>query len=75
MQTGLWPKVLQGDTDAVKTVLSVMKRRAKYLGLGEPEEIRARMDVGLDDVLPALMEALEGHPETRAAAADALTDD
>jgi uncharacterized protein (UPF0335 family) len=75
LQTGLWPKALQGDTDAVKTVLQLMKRRAKYMGLDEPEEIRARMDVGMDEVLPALMEALQDFPEARAAAADALTDD
>lgn len=75
LQTGLWPKALQGDTDAIKTALKVMERRAKYMGLDSPEEIRARMDVGMDEVLPLLMQALEGFPEARQAAARALSGD
>jgi hypothetical protein len=75
LQAGLWPSALQGDTDAIRTALKLMERRAKYMGLDEPDEIRARMDVGMDEVLPALMEALQDFPEARAAAADALAGD
>jgi len=72
MQRRLWTKVLQGEESAVDRVLKIMQRRAKYLGLDSPDEIRARMDVGLDTLLPQLMEALSAYPEARAAAAEAL---
>lgn len=75
LQAGLWPDAMQGDTDAARTALKVMQRRAKYLGLDEPEEIRARMDVGMDTLLPKLMQALQDYPEAREAAAHALAGD
>lgn len=33
MQIGLWPQAVQGDTRAVQSVLKIMERRARYLGL------------------------------------------
>jgi len=33
---GLWPKVRQGDAQAVRAVVAVMDRRAKLLGLDTP---------------------------------------
>lgn len=38
MQFALWPAALKGDIGAITTVLSIMTRRARYLGLDEPEQ-------------------------------------
>lgn len=39
MQLALLPKINAGDTQAINTALSVMARRAKMLGLDQPEKI------------------------------------
>jgi hypothetical protein len=56
-----------------------MKRRAKYLGLDEPDELDAALSLErseeFQDVLSDLMDALEGFPEARMAVARALADD
>jgi hypothetical protein len=66
---------MQGEESAVDRILNVMQRRAKYLGLDEPDEIRAEIGGGLD--VSVLLDALEDYPEARQAAAEALsaTDD
>lgn len=71
MQAALWSKAMQGEETAVDRILRVMERRAKYLGLDEPEEIRAEIGAGLD--LSVLLDALEDFPEARQAAAEALS--
>lgn len=74
MQAGLWQDAINGDTDAARTVVRLMKRRASLLGLDEPDEIRAH--VGTDaEMIEKLMDALKDFPEARQAVAEALDDD
>jgi hypothetical protein len=67
----MWSKAMQGEESAVDRILNVMQRRAKYLGLDEPDEIRAEIGGGLD--VSVLLDALEEYPEARQAAAEALS--
>ena len=66
----------EGDTDAVNAVLRVMKRRAKMLGLDEPERFAQVVELVKSEeyqrARAAIMEALEDYPEARSAVADAL---
>lgn len=74
--SGLWPDATDGDTDAVSAVLRVMKRRAKMLGIDEPEEFAQVVELVESEeyrkARRAIMQALEDFPEARAAVADAL---
>ena len=74
--SGLWPDATDGDTDAVGAVLRVMKRRAKMLGIDEPEEFAQVVELVESEeyrkARRAITEALEDFPEARAAVADAL---
>lgn len=74
MQKGLWEEAKSGDTDAVRTIVRLMKRRASLLGLDEPDEL----DVtgGVDhDLLETLLDALADFPEARRAVAAALDEE
>jgi preprotein translocase subunit SecD len=71
LQAAMWSKAMQGEESAVDRILNVMQRRAKYLGLDEPDEIRAEIGGGLD--VSVLLDALEEYPEARQAAAEALS--
>jgi hypothetical protein len=73
LQAAMWSKAMQGEESAVDRILNVMQRRAKYLGLDEPDEIRAEIGGGLD--VSVLLDALEDYPEARQAAANALSGD
>jgi hypothetical protein len=73
LQAAMWSKAMQGEEGAVDRILNVMQRRAKYLGLDEPDEIRAEIGGGLD--VSVLLDALEDYPEARQAAANALSGD
>lgn len=42
-QSAIWSKVLQGDTNAVSTLIRLMERRAKLLGLDQPVRIQAEV--------------------------------
>jgi len=61
-----------------RTVIQVSKRRAKLLGLDEPEKIEAALSLGrseeFQDALTDLMGALEDFPEARQAVARVLAD-
>jgi hypothetical protein len=72
LQAKLWPKAMGGNVGAVDRILSIMKRRATYLGLDSPDEIRARVESASTDWLPALLDALKAYPDARRAAAEAL---
>jgi len=74
LQSSLWAKAMAGKLGAIDRILSIMRRRAKYLGLDSPEEIRAKVEQGdgTEDWLPALMDALRAYPEARVAAAEAI---
>lgn len=74
MQRGLWEDAISGDTDAARTVVQLMKRRASLLGLDEPDELDVTASTD-GETLEALMDALENFPEARQAAAEALSGD
>lgn len=73
---GLWPDATDGNTEAVSAVLRVMRRRAKMLGIDEPEEFAQVVELVESEeyrrARSVIMEALEDFPEARAAVADAL---
>lgn len=74
LQRAFFGKALSGDAEAFDRVLKAMKRRSKYLGLDEPDELRAT--VGTDpETIEALMDALEGFPDAREAVSKALAHD
>jgi hypothetical protein len=74
MQRGLWQDATSGDTDAARTVVKLMKRRAALLGLDEPDELDVSASAD-GQTIEALMDALQEYPEARQAAADALSAD
>jgi len=71
LQQAFFSAALQGDTAAFDRVLKAMERRAKYLGLDEPDELRAMVQTD-PELVQTLMQALQDFPEAREAAADAL---
>jgi hypothetical protein len=74
LQKGLWEEAKSGDTDAVRTIVRLMKRRAKYLGLDEPDELD--VSGGFDyELVETLLDALEDYPEARQAVAAALDEE
>jgi len=76
MLRSVWPEATKGDTDAVSAVLRVMKRRAKMLGLDEPEQFEQVVELietkEYRQARQTIMEALDDYPEARASVADAL---
>jgi hypothetical protein len=73
IQRGHWEAAINGDTDAARTVVKLMKRRAKLLGLDEPDELD--VTAGTDaQTIEKLLDALQEYPEARQAAAEALAD-
>lgn len=73
LQRGLWQAATDGDTDAARTVLKVMKRRAALLGLDAPERLELDGKVNVLELRAVIIGALEGYPEARLAVADALS--
>jgi hypothetical protein len=53
LQRSVWPNALQGDLSAVATVLRIMDRRAKYLGL----DAAIKHDVTVENVDPTSIDA------------------
>lgn len=71
MQRGHWEDAINGDVEAARLVVKLMKRRASLLGLDEPDELD--VTAGTDpETIEALLDALEEYPEARQAAAEAL---
>lgn len=63
-----YPKAIDGDIDAAGTVLRVMQRRAKLLGLDAPTKTEARVDQTLShDAHREEMRLVLEDPEARAA--------
>lgn len=64
------------DAEEYSTVVSISKRRAKLLGLDEPDELSHTMQLAQSEEYQAarsgIMQALEDFPEARKAVADAL---
>ena len=59
-QSAIWDKVLDGDVQAVNTLIRVMERRAKLLGLDQPVKIQAEVITydanGISDELARIIE-------------------
>jgi hypothetical protein len=58
MQTAIWGKVMQGDTQAIHTALKILDRRAKYLGLDAPVRSEVKVDVTDTNSIDAEMQRL-----------------
>jgi len=43
MQVALWPRAMKGDDRAINTIIRLMERRAKYLGIEAPTKIQAEV--------------------------------
>ena len=43
MTTGVFPNAVTGDTNAISTVLALMDRRARYLGLNAPTKTQSEV--------------------------------
>lgn len=73
LQAAFYSKALGGDAEAFDRVLKAMKRRARYLGLDEPDELD--VSGGFDyELVETLLDALQDFPEARQAVAAALDD-
>jgi hypothetical protein len=64
LQVNVWPRAVAGDVRATDTLLRIMDRRAKYLGLNNPKVTDAAAD-NLT-LLAALSQQLDGSPDTYA---------
>ena len=43
LQLAIWQKAMRGETNAIGTVLRIMERRARLLGLDAPQKIQAEV--------------------------------
>ncbi len=68
MQMALWPKVSDGDPEAVRACLRIMVRRSALLGLDAPA--KSRIEVITRDAFSAAMAELEAEVGELQAAAD-----
>ena len=76
MLRALWEAAIHGDPQAIDRVLKIMQRRAKMLGLDEPERFAQVVELVQSEeyraARAAIMGALQDFPEARAAVAEAL---
>lgn len=56
VQQTLWPLVRRGDLAAVDRLLKVMERRARYLGLDQPDRIQAEVTMPEGDVAKEILD-------------------
>lgn len=73
LQSAVFSDALNGDLKAFDRVLKAMKRRAKYLGLDEPDELAVSSEID-PEMVETLLDALAPYPEARQAAAAALAE-
>jgi len=76
MLRALWPKVLAGDTDAIRTSLRVQERRARYLGLDQADKLEVSGPGGgpirtTHEIHAELLEKANRHAEALEMEADA----
>ncbi|MEU4228278.1 hypothetical protein AB0F17_28625 [Nonomuraea sp. NPDC026600] len=58
LQAALWPDAMTGDTTAARTILRVMDRRARLLGLDTAKTIKTVLTTELDERIAALTERM-----------------
>jgi hypothetical protein len=56
LAAAIWPKANCGDVQAIDRLLKILERRAKYLGLDQPEKLTLEA-TGLEGVLTLIEEA------------------
>jgi len=79
MLRGLWKDATEGDTQAIRAALKIMKRRADLLGLDAPERFEQAVSFAESEeyqrARAEIMQALRDFPEARAALAETLTEE
>jgi hypothetical protein len=68
LQRGLWAAATSGDTDAARTVVRIMERRAKLFGLDSPTKIEMTADIDAQILALAAHIGLEGGDDAGVAA-------
>jgi len=68
LQLALWPKAMKGDNASINTIVRLMERRARLLGLDTPIKIQQDVttwdgDESIDRAVKDLAALLEGHAE------------
>ena len=67
LQLAAWPQAMKGDTKAILTIVRLMERRAKLLGLDMPikieQEITNWNGESVDDAIQRLTRELESRPD------------
>ena len=51
MLSALWPRVADGDTQAIDRALRIMERRAAYLGLDQPKGLKVELNREVEGIL------------------------
>jgi DNA-binding CsgD family transcriptional regulator len=60
MQLALWTDARKGDAEAIRTLLRIMERRARYLGLDAPTEVVADVTHHSSEIDAAIERELAG---------------
>jgi hypothetical protein len=67
LQLAIWQKAMQGDMKAIATIVRLMERRAKLLGLDAPvrieQEVTTWTGESVDDAIKRLTRELESRPD------------
>lgn len=63
MQRAVWDAALAGDLQAMQTVLKIVDRRAKLLGLDAPQQVELSGDADLDAVVRKIISAADNEQE------------
>ena len=79
LQLAAWPQAMKGDTKAILTIVRLMERRAKLLGLDVPikieQEITNWNGESVDDAIQRLTRELESRPDRAEVSEVALTEE
>lgn len=59
LQSAVWVQALTGHPDSIRTVLSIMERRARIFGLDRPVQLTALVETGVRSELDAALLRLE----------------
>lgn len=66
-QAAIWRNVLEGDNQAVNTLIRIMERRAKLLGLDQPIRIQQEVITYDGDSIRSELERIIAHANSRPA--------
>lgn len=57
-----WPKAMKGDSEAARTVLAIMQRRAKLFGLDAPTKLEHKVTAELDQQIEDMLAEMARQP-------------